>query len=70
MKNMILVCCLHGNEGFGLEVCNSQSLFPFVLANEKVLKEKKRFIDADLNRVFSGKLEGNYEERRAAENSH
>jgi tryptophanyl-tRNA synthetase len=67
MEKLILVCCLHGNERYGLSVCESQSLFPFVLANEKALKENKRFIDSDLNRVFPGNEEGNYEERRAAE---
>jgi succinylglutamate desuccinylase len=67
MENLILVCCLHGNERYGLEVCKSQSLFPFVLANKKALKENKRFIDTDLNRSFPGKFNGNHEEKRAAE---
>ena len=67
MEKLILVCCLHGNERYGLSVCESQSLFPFVLANRRALEENKRFIDSDLNRVFPGNEEGNYEERRAAE---
>lgn len=67
MENLVIVCCLHGNERYGLSVCKSQSLFPFILANEKALKENKRFIDADLNRVFPGKINDNYEENRAIE---
>jgi succinylglutamate desuccinylase len=67
MENLAIVCCLHGNERYGLSVCESQSLFPFVLANERALKENKRFIDADLNRIFPGKPNGNYEEKRAIE---
>jgi succinylglutamate desuccinylase len=67
MKNLILICCLHGNEGYGLEVCKNQSLFPFIFANKKSFKENKRFIDQDLNRSFPGKKEGNYEERLAFE---
>ncbi len=67
MENLVLICCLHGNEGFGLDVSRAQSLFPFVLANEKALKENKRFIDVDLNRCFPGKKNGNYEDKRAVE---
>ncbi|MBS3094157.1 succinylglutamate desuccinylase/aspartoacylase family protein, partial [Candidatus Pacearchaeota archaeon] len=67
MEKLVIICCLHGNEIYGLEVCKDQSLFPFILANEKALKENKRFIDSDLNRSFPGKADGNYEERRAFE---
>ena len=68
MENLVLICCLHGNEGYGLEVCKGQSLFPFVLANEKALEENKRFIDWDLNRCFPGNRKGNYEEKIKAQN--
>lgn len=67
MESLVLICCLHGNERYGLEICKSQSLFPFVLANEKALKENRRFMDVDLNRIFPGNLKGNYEEKRATE---
>ena len=67
MKNLVLICCLHGNEGYGLEVCKRQSLFPFILANKRALKENKRYIDSDLNRVFPGNKQGNHEERLAVE---
>jgi tryptophanyl-tRNA synthetase len=67
MENLVLICCLHGDERYGLKVSKSQSLFPFVLANEKAFEENKRFIDSDLNRSFPGNTEGNYEERRAVE---
>jgi succinylglutamate desuccinylase len=65
MKDLAIVCCLHGNERFGLEVCKNQSFFPFFIANKKALKENKRFIDSDLNRSFPGKTCGNHEERIA-----
>lgn len=67
MKKLVIVCCLHGNERYGLSICESQSLLPFVLANEQALKENKRFIDADLNRSFPGNKNGNHEEKIAAE---
>jgi succinylglutamate desuccinylase len=62
MENLVLICCLHGNEGFGLEVCKSQSLFPFFVGNERALKENRRFIDVDLNRCFPGNKQGKSEE--------
>ncbi len=65
MKNILIVCCLHGNERYGLEVSKNQSFFPFFLANKKAFIENKRFIDCDLNRCFPGKINGNHEEKLA-----
>jgi len=65
MKNLLIVCCLHGNERYGFEVSRSQSFFPFVFANKKAYIENKRFINTDLNRSFPGKPNGNHEERLA-----
>ena len=65
MKDLAIVCCLHGNERYGFEVSKNQSFFPFFLSNKKAFIEDKRFIDTDLNRCFPGKLEGNHEEKLA-----
>ncbi len=65
MKNLAIVCCLHGNERYGFEVSKNQSFFPFFLSNKKAFIENKRFIDNDLNRCFPGKINGNYEEKLA-----
>ena len=67
MKKLILVCCLHGTEPYGLEVvAKLPAAVPFFIANEKALEKRKRFIDVDLNRCFPGNKEGNHEERIAA----
>jgi len=65
MKNLAIVCCLHGNERYGFEVSKNQSFFPFFLSNKKAFIENKRFIDTDLNRCFPGKIDGNHEEKLA-----
>ncbi len=65
MKNLAIVCCLHGNERYGFEVGKNQSFFPFFISNKKAFIKNKRFIDADLNRCFPGKKDGNYEEKTA-----
>ena len=62
-----IVCCLHGDEKYGLEVIKK---FPSPLSfigNELALKRHTRFIDTDMNRCFPGKIDGNYEEQRAFE---
>jgi len=63
MKRIAIVACVHGNEPYGLEVGkNLPSSCSFFIANEKALRENKRFIDTDLNRCFPGKIDGNHEE--------
>lgn len=65
---LAIVCCLHGNENYGLEVVKRFPVsFPFFIGNPRALEENKRFIDVDLNRCFPGKKDGNYEEKRAFE---
>lgn len=68
-----LVCCVHGNEVFGSDVFDyfADRLDEFtglsiILANEKALKENRRFIDSDLNRVFPGNPHGDYENSLAS----
>ncbi|GBE20197.1 MAG TPA: hypothetical protein ENG87_00065 [Candidatus Pacearchaeota archaeon] len=64
--NVAIVCCLHGNERYGLEVVKGLLIpLPFFIGNIRALIENKRFIDCDLNRVFPGRQDGDYENRRA-----
>jgi succinylglutamate desuccinylase len=63
-----VVCCLHGNEPYGLEVIKKlPSHVTSFIGNKKALKSRKRFIDQDLNRSFPGSLKGNHEEKIAYE---
>ncbi|MBT6691760.1 hypothetical protein HOB10_05530 [Candidatus Parcubacteria bacterium] len=64
-----VVCCLHGDEIFGLRVfeyfqkcIQDFSGLKIILANEPALRAKKRFITHDLNRVFPGQSRGSYEQ--------
>lgn len=64
--------CIHGDELVGKKIILQlrkmkikKGTLITIIANEKAMKEKKRFIDQDLNRSFPGKLNGNYEERLA-----
>ncbi|MEK6894984.1 MAG: succinylglutamate desuccinylase/aspartoacylase family protein [Nanoarchaeota archaeon] len=59
-----IVCCVHGNEQYGLEVVK-QLPFPFFIGNKLAVEKNIRFIDCDLNRCFSGKADGNHEEKIA-----
>lgn len=73
LKPYILINILtHGDELIGLEVKKElektkikKGVLEFQIANEKAYLNKKRFIDSDLNRVFPGKKNGNYEEKLA-----
>jgi succinylglutamate desuccinylase len=67
-----MVCCLHGDETFGLKVFNFYQPklknlpgLRLILANEEALAQNKRFIDEDLNRCFPGAANGNTEARLA-----
>jgi len=63
---LAVVCCLHGNEPYGLEVVKRlPASVQYFIGNENALEKNVRFIDVDLNRCFPGDPEGNYEERRA-----
>lgn len=74
VPKLAVVCCLHGNENFGLTVWNHLSgkleEFPgllLILANEEAIQANSRFIDQDLSRSFPGNARGNLEERLAWE---
>lgn len=69
-----IVCCVHGDELFGKRVFNFYkkrikqfSGLRIILANKLALQKRKRFIDSDLNRVFPGMVNGDQEEKMAAE---
>ena len=67
MKTAI-VCCVHGNEKYGLEVARRMKRrVAYFIANKEAAKRNVRFIDADLNRSFPGNPYGNHEERIAFE---
>lgn len=80
-KGKLIVCVVagvHGDESIGKKVIETihktiqksnlmKGTLKTVIANPIALQNKKRFIDADLNRCFPGKRNGNCEERRAFE---
>ena len=68
----ILNILTHGDERIGLRVVKEiqklnidRNILTVQIANNKAFKLRKRFIDQDLNRVFPGKKDGDYEERLA-----
>lgn len=70
MNKYLIIGGIHGNEPLGIEVCKKLKnlKIPYIdvcFANKKAIKQNKRFIDRDLNRVFPGKEKGLYEEIRA-----
>ncbi len=69
-----VVGCLHGNEYLGLRVFESfkkqqmnYSSVQFILANESAMTADRRYIEQDLNRSFPGYVDGNHEQKLAAE---
>lgn len=71
---ILINICSHGNEVLGLEVVNKlkniqviSGSITFHTANELAIKQKRRFIDSDLNRSFPGSVSGNYEQQIASE---
>ena len=71
-KQLLLIVATHGNEPIGLEaVKNLENLgldkyFDVLIANPKALKNKKRFIEADLNRSYPGRKNSKVYEQRIA----
>lgn len=64
-----IVGCLHGDEKIGqrtIELMQDQQFYYFY-GNPRAMQQDVRYIDADMNRVFPGKRDGNHEEQRAAE---
>jgi len=72
-KKILFIGATHGNEYLGVDMIEQfkktkyRKKFSGLIANPGALAESKRFVEADLNRVFPGKKNGNYEERRAQE---
>ncbi len=69
---LIFCGCIHGDEYIGKYIFdryplgrNEHFIWRSIIANPEAMYLNQRFIDADLNRSFPGKLDGNYEERRA-----
>lgn len=74
-KKILIIAATHGDEPIGVAIAErlKSSLGPdkgrvdFLIANPRAYALKKRFIDADLNRVYPGRAgSAKYEERRAA----
>lgn len=69
---IILNILTHGDERIGLRVAKAierlhidRNVLAIQIANKKAFESRRRFIDADLNRSFPGKRDGNYEEKLA-----
>ncbi|MDP3052328.1 MAG: succinylglutamate desuccinylase/aspartoacylase family protein [bacterium] len=67
-----VVSGIHGDESVGKKIIKTlrkinpvKGTLVTIVANPFALRKRKRFIDADLNRCFPGKRNGNYEERIA-----
>ena len=69
---ILIIGCTHGDEIIGYKVIKElkkiklkRGSLDFLIANELAKKNKKRFLDVDLNRAFPGKKNGNKEEKIA-----
>lgn len=64
---ILIVTLQHGNEVFGKKVVDNykNSNIDTIIANPKAYKEKKRFIETDMNRSFRRNPAKSYEEKRA-----
>ena len=63
MKKVLFIVGLHGDEKTPVEVIKKfRPKVKFLVANKPALKKGKRFLEADLNRVFPGKKKGTLEE--------
>lgn len=72
LPTVTVVCCVHGDERFGLTVFDRLKNDPIrrehlelVLANEEALEANRRYLETDLNRSFPGRVDGSLEERLA-----
>ena len=70
--SVALVACIHGDEQIWINVIEKIKLevpkeitLVVIIANEKAKTENTRFIQSDLNRVFPGALNGDYESQLA-----
>ncbi len=67
-----ITLALHGNEIAPLDALDKLAklelgnyLFKIIIVNEKAIEVNKRYLNKDLNRIFPGKEDGNYEEKLA-----
>jgi len=73
MKKILIVAATHGHETLGVGLLEKIKGTPFIqnvdtlIGNERALAANTAYIESDLNRVFPGKINGTYEERRAYE---
>ena len=74
MKKIIIVGSTHGHEKIGQyvhrelgKILGENSEVEFVIGNPKASLQNIPFIESDLNRIFPGKIDGTYEEKRACE---
>jgi len=74
-KQLLLIAATHGNEPIGIEVIKNlensglEKYFDVLIANPKALKNKKRFMEADLNRSYPGRRNSKiYEQKIAYDN--
>lgn len=70
--SVCVIGSIHGDEATGKKVVETIANFKLekgkiitAIGNSEALRKRKRFIDADLNRCFPGKRNGNHEERIA-----
>lgn len=72
MKKILIIAATHGNEPLGVETscllaaAGWDEYFDLLIANPRALKEKKEFIDVNLNRSYPGKKHSKLLERRLA----
>lgn len=68
-RKMLFIVGTHGNESYSIPVVKRLQKefgsFDYVVGNPKAVESNMRFISSDLNRVYPGKKDGDYEERRA-----
>lgn len=63
-KEVLFVAAVHGDESIGVEAmkninrAKTQRTFDWIVANKRALRENRRFVDYDLNRVFPGNKKG------------
>ncbi len=73
-KNITIVAMTHGHETLGADVhaalretSAATENLSYIIGNPQAYRQGVAFIDDDLNRVFPGRADGNYEQRRAHE---
>jgi hypothetical protein len=70
---LLVVGGIHGNEPLGIELVESLQRRPLpnvdaLIANPKACREGRRYVEADMNRIFPGSPDGDsYESRQAHE---